>query len=91
METKGIGAPAQAAAGELALDEGVAGDVRFLEACRQPRASAAQMIDPHGGVDEDHAEVATRLRRMRRSCFSLPPSAARRLALSRAMSASRPA
>jgi hypothetical protein len=52
------------------------------------------VVDPDGRVDKDHAGFRRARRRRRgtgRTALSEPPNAARRLALSRATSASRPA
>ena len=48
-----------------------------------------QVIHPDRGVDEDHDALARR-RGFRRSAFSVPPKAASRRALSKAISASSP-
>ena len=64
---------------------------------QQPRelwVGDPQMVDPDGGIDEDHAvfrRACPRRLGIGRRVFSDPPSAARRLALSRATSASSPA
>jgi hypothetical protein len=56
----------------------------------EPFVPPAEVVDPDGGVDEDHAARAVRLRGGRSRFFSVPPRSARRRALSRAMRASRP-
>jgi hypothetical protein len=75
---------------QLAEDEGVAGDLSGIEASAQPRVAPPEVIDPNGGVDE-HYRPAARRRGTGRSPLSEAPRAARRRALSRAMSAARPA
>jgi hypothetical protein len=61
-----------------------------VEERSQAGVAPAQVLDPHGGINEDHAALAERRRRMGRIPFSVPPRSARRRALSRAMRASRP-
>ncbi len=57
-----------------------------LEAC----TSGPQMFDPDRGVYQDHAAFLERRRRIGSRLFSVPPSSARRRALSRAIRASSP-
>ena len=88
-------APAsERAAGEFTHYEGVA-EHSFLE--QQPGElpiGDAEMVDPDGGIDQNHWEVRparVRRRGTGRTAFSEPPSAASRRALSRATRASSPA
>ncbi len=48
------------------------------------------MVDPDGGVGEDHARVRARRRRIRLRRFSVPPSSASRRAFSRRINTSSP-
>jgi hypothetical protein len=61
-----------------------------MEERSQAGVAPAEVLDPHGGINEDHAALAERRRRMGRIPFSVAPRSARRRALSRAMRASRP-
>src|SRR5258708_2211605 len=70
----------------------MASDLFTLEQVREPVIALAQVFDPYRGVGQGHRErlLTTRRRRGALSDGSLPPSAASRLALSRAMSALSP-
>jgi len=65
---------------------------RFLvtEKRLQTGIAPAEVLDPHGGVNENHAAWLERRRRTDRRAFSVPPRSARRRALSLAMRASSP-
>ncbi len=75
---------------QLADHERVGEDLFVLQERAKACTARSEVMDPNRGVDEDHAVLLDRRRRMGRSPFSLPPSWARRRALSRAMRASRP-
>lgn len=79
------------AAGDLAHHEGVARDLPALEATREPRIAPAKVIDPDRGIDEHYETLRALRRRMGLSCLSVEPSEANRRALSRLISASKPA
>src|SRR5258708_705738 len=77
---------------ELSEDERMTQDLRVLQKGRESSIPFPEMVDPDRRVDEDHREAERgRRRRADRRRGSLPPSAASRRALSRAMRASRPA
>jgi hypothetical protein len=96
-EPEDLGAPSQVAERQFADHERVKENEPVLEEGREPGVSTPQVIDPEGRVDQDQRLAlglrtgAGRRRRGSRRPFSVPPSAASRRALSRAMSASRPA
>ncbi len=92
-ETEHLGAWSQRSARHFPHDEGVRDDIRGFEEHRQRRVTASQVVDPHGHVDENHpmARADARRRRPATSSGSDPANAARRRALSRAISASSPA
>src|SRR5438093_159579 len=75
---------------ELADDERVREDLLVEEERNERPVPGAQMVDPDRGVDQRHATRPPRRLRIRDNRFSVPPSWARRRALSRAMSASSP-
>ena len=83
---------AEIAATELADYERMRPDDAVVQLRDKRGVPAAQMVDPYGRVGEqvDYFE-GERRRRTGRSRFSTPPRAARRRALSRAISASKPA
>jgi hypothetical protein len=78
----------QVAARQLADDERMAEDLPGLQESDQPLVAVSQVIDPDRRVDQD----GYRSRRLGIGLdrFSVPPSLARRLALSRSISASSP-
>jgi len=84
-------APAiQPAAGKFADNERMAEHGLFQEQPGELSIGDPQVVDPDGGVDQDHAVFRLTCARrlgMGRTAFSEPPNAARRLALSRATSA----
>jgi hypothetical protein len=85
----------QPAERQLTEDERVDENEPVAQKRLQPRVASAQMVDPDRRIDQDQ-RGALRVRRARRrgarrKAFSEPPRAARRRALSRAISASRPA
>lgn len=85
-------APApQGPARELADHEGMTRDFFGLEAGGERSVAAAQVVDPDGGIGEDQGRGLGLRRRIGASLRSVPPSAARRRALSRAIRASSPA
>src|SRR2546430_4016889 len=71
-------------------DERVRQHLLFVEKTRQLSVAGAEMIDPDGSIDQDHATEPGRRRRTGFSLGSVAPSLARRRALARAISASRP-
>jgi len=82
----------QVAKRELANDEGMNQYLRLFQEGRESGIALPEVGDPDRGVDEDHGRVlfggsVERRRRTERSAFSVPPRAARRLALSWATSA----
>jgi len=91
QETQDLGACRDAAASELPNHKLVTDDLSTLEgACKLPVAPA-EMIDPDARVNQDHEAARDRRRRIGPNLRSVPPSAASRRALSRAISASSPA
>src|SRR3989337_350220 len=71
----------------------MAKDLLVIEQGFQTRASLAKVFDPHRGVHQCHfelAELPERRLRTERSRFSVPPSSAKRRALSREIKASSP-
>ena len=85
----------QMAYGDFADHGRVYRDFGLLEQAGEPLGAVPEVVDPDRGVREDHAcrfgFGAARRRRGWRSRFSLPPSRARRRALSRAIRAARAA
>jgi hypothetical protein len=80
----------EAATGNLTNNERVHDHiVAFKESCKS-RIAAAKMVDPDRRVDQDQDAVLCRRRGATLRPGWLPPSLARRLALSRSMSAFRP-
>jgi hypothetical protein len=80
---------------QLTQDERVDENQPVAQESLKPRVASAQMVDPDRGIDQDQ-RCSLRVRRerrwgARRKPFSEPPRAASRRALSRAISASRPA
>lgn len=53
-ETESIRTVGEISAGQFPDDGGVASDLSPVEQERESRIAEAEMIDPHGGVDEDH-------------------------------------
>jgi hypothetical protein len=86
------GAVGQAAAGKFTDDESVGRNLHGFQVMHKGGIPLAQVIYPDRGINQ-HAfyRLALRLRGTAFRLFSVPPNAARRRALSRAMSASRPA
>ena len=80
----------QVPAGQLPQDEWMPQNLFVTEQGTKPVVSPAEMIDPNGGIDQDHAAFRLLLRGGRTRFLSVPPRSARRRALSRAISASRP-
>src|ERR1039458_4342207 len=81
----------QVAQGKLSGDPGVSQDGVVVEQIGEDGVSGAQVVDPQRGIDQDHRAWLRRLGTPFRA-GSVPPSRARRLALSlstRARSASR--
>jgi len=81
----------QAPARDLAHDEGMTEDLGTGEEPSQANVAPPEMVHPDRGVDQRHAERRLRRRRGARRDFCVPPSAARRSALARAIKASMPA
>ena len=75
---------------QLTNDERMRQDQLVVEKGLQPLVPGAEMLNPHRGINEDHATRPGRRRRTGVSLGSLPPSPASRLALSLATKASRP-
>lgn len=61
-----------------------------IEERLQVGVARAEVLDPNGRINENHAALTERRRRTGRRPFSVPPRSARRRALSLAMRASRP-
>src|SRR5688572_13401931 len=80
----------EASAREFSDDERVAVHHVIDEQSLQARTSDSKVIDPDRSVGEDHAALLDLRRRVGRRPRSVPPSSARRRALSRAINASRP-
>ena len=78
-----------APANKLADDEGMTKHLPGFEQGPEPRVTTAQVPNPDRSIDEN-AQAAERRRRIGFSAFSVPPSLAKRRALSRAISASSP-
>jgi len=94
-EAKDLGASPNSPKRQLADDERVDENEPILEEPAETPIPTPQVVDPDGRIDERQPAVLRpdgrrRLRGSRR-LFSVPPSAARRRALSRAMSAASPA
>jgi hypothetical protein len=80
----------QTSAGKLAKHKRVHDDDRSFEQVDKPWVATAKMIDPHGRVDQNQAGLPWRLRGAAFNVGCVPPNRARRLALSRSMSAFNP-
>src|SRR5574337_16606 len=80
----------QGTARQFPDDERVCQHLLFVEKTYQFSVAGAEVIDPDGSVDQDHATEPGRRRRTGFSPGSVAPSRARRRALARAISASRP-
>lgn len=72
----------QAAASELADDEGMSQNIAEFQSCSQGGHTAPKMIDPDRGIDQNHAATERR-RGTGRKPGSVPPRRASRRALSR--------
>jgi hypothetical protein len=81
---------AQSSARQLTYDERMGEHVSVRQERLQLAVSYAQVVDPDGGIDEDHTAWPGRRRRPALNRGSVPPSFANRRALSRAINASRP-
>jgi hypothetical protein len=79
----------QIAQRNLARNEGMRKHTAIIQKPGQMRVARPQVIDPHRGIDEDHPSAGLR-RGAASSPGSLPPSRARRRALSRSIRAFRP-
>ncbi len=86
-----LGPLVQTTARELTDDERVTRHFPVSQQRTELVVAASQVIDPDGGVDQDHVRFPLRRRGIRSRARSVPPSVASRCALARAMSASRPA
>ena len=80
----------QSAAGNLTHDKRVNDHCAPFQQIDKLSISTAKMVDPHRGVDQDQVPISWRRRGATFSFGWLLPSFARRLALSRSMSAFRP-
>jgi len=80
----------QCPTGQLAYDKGVAEYLLLIEQRPQPLTSFAKMLNPNRCIDQNHAGRLARRLRIGRSPFSVPPSSAKRRALSFDIKASRP-
>jgi len=80
----------QGPARQLPDDKRVRHDLLFFQEARERFVPPPQVGDPYGGINQDHAVVPVLRRRIGRSRGAEPPSFARRRALSRAISVSRP-
>jgi len=77
-------------AGKLADNERMGQDGAVLEKVPKPAVVPAKVINPYGRIHKDHAARRPLRRGTALRLFSVPPRAARRLALSRAIKASSP-
>ena len=84
-------AVAQTSTRDLAHHERMHHDGRALKQVDKPRIATAKVIDPNGRVDQNQAGFPVRLRGAAFNAGCVPPNLARRLALSRSMSAFNPA
>jgi hypothetical protein len=75
---------------DLADDERMHHDLRSFQKLGKLSVSRAQMVNPHGRVDQNQAGLPWRLRGAASNLGCDPPSRARRLALSRSISAFNP-
>jgi len=89
QQSKDLSPVPQVPTRELTNHEGMADYLPLVEKLNELRVAPGQMVDPNRGIDEDH-QAAERRRRIDRSELSVPPSLARRRALSKAIKASRP-
>ena len=89
-QVQGQCAIGQAAAGNLTHDKWMHDHRITFQQIDKLCISAAKMVDPHRRVDQDQVSISWRRRGATFSLGWLPPSFARRLALSRSMSAFRP-
>lgn len=71
--SKRLRAPGNVPAGEFPDDERMAGDVTVFQEGDQPRVSETEMIDPNGGVDEDHRSSAASAPGDRTKILRRPP------------------
>lgn len=76
----------QIADGKLTDHEGMRQDSFVLKETSEGAVSGAQVIDPDGGVDQDHVDSGRR-RGATSKLASLPPKRANRRALSRSINA----
>ena len=90
QKRKHLIAIAQCAASKFPNDEGMNQHISITEKRLQTPVSATKMVNPNGGIDENHATRSDLRRLTGFKRGSVPPSFARRRALSRAMSASSP-
>jgi len=70
--------------------KGMAQHLLIVKQRDQALVPSPEMIDPYRRINKDHFATPERRLRTGRNCFSLPPSSARRRALSRAINASSP-
>jgi len=88
-QRKNLRAAFQIAARKLAKNERMHQHQSIVQRVEKMRLAATEVVDPHRRVDQDHD--LWRRRGIALSCVSLPPSLAKRLALSRSISALNPA
>jgi hypothetical protein len=81
----------QTSASNLANHKRMHHDDRSFQQVDKPRIAPAKVIDPHGRVDQNQTGLPLRLRGAAFNLGCVPPNRARRLALSRSMSAFKPA
>jgi hypothetical protein len=81
---------AQTSAGNLADHERMHDDLGSFQQVDKLRIATAKMIDPHRRVDQNQTAILWRLRGAAFNLGCVPPSRARRLALSRSMRAFNP-
>jgi hypothetical protein len=93
QEVEQLGSVRQMPARQLPYDEGMYLHLIRVELSGELRVPLSQVLNPNRGIDEhgNYFFVPVLLRGTARSARSVPPRAARRRALSRAMSASKPA
>ena len=80
----------QPSASKLSHHKRMRDDMAVNKHLTQPRIPAPEMVDPDRRVHQNHAALPDRRRGIDLSLFSVPPSSARRRALSRAIKASSP-
>ncbi len=76
--------------GKFAHNERMTGNLTFVQECNQFVVSCAEVLDPYRSIGKNHASSPGLLRLTGLRFLSVPPSAAKRRALSREINASSP-